>query len=200
MYFKPIALAVLAAPLFASPAQAIPVEWAVADGGNGHYYEFVYNSGIIWSVANAAASNSVYKGMIGYLATITSAEEQAFLNGVKSSEYPSASNFWLGGSDRDSEGVWQWISNPADAWTYTNWTYREPNNANGGEQYLVGWDKGRNTWNDIYPDYDGLRGYVVEYSPLSAVPVPAALTLGLTAMGALGGLGLFRRTRRDTAA
>src|SRR5262249_15632204 len=50
------------------------VQWRVADGGNGHYYQAVSTpGGITWEAAQAAAV-----GMGGYLATITSAAENAF--------------------------------------------------------------------------------------------------------------------------
>src|SRR5436190_21444639 len=51
-----------------------PVQWTTAAGGNGHYYQVVsVTNGISWQQArNAAAS------MGGYLATVTSAEENDF--------------------------------------------------------------------------------------------------------------------------
>src|SRR4051795_2608709 len=43
-----------------------PVQWAVASGGNGHWYAFVSDPGVTWTEAEAAAETSG-----GYLATIT---------------------------------------------------------------------------------------------------------------------------------
>ena len=54
------------------------VEWPVALGGNGHFYEVVpAPAGINWANSNSGAVN---RG--GYLATITSAAENAFVFGL----------------------------------------------------------------------------------------------------------------------
>jgi hypothetical protein len=58
---------------------------SAANGGNGHYYEFIsLNS---WTAANAEAEPCGE-----YLSTITSTAEQAFVQ----SAMPSGGNFWLG--------------------------------------------------------------------------------------------------------
>jgi hypothetical protein len=60
---------------FAGNLYAVPVQWSVADGGNGHYYEVVsVPESIIWSDAKIAAEASG-----GYLATITSSQENEFV-------------------------------------------------------------------------------------------------------------------------
>ena len=60
-----------ATALLVGPAQAEPVRWS----GNGHRYEVVVvPEGITWLDAKAAASA---RG--GYLATLTSAEENRFV-------------------------------------------------------------------------------------------------------------------------
>ncbi len=52
---------------------AAPVQWTAGTGANGHFYDVVL-SNITWTEARLAAV-----GAGGYLATITSAEEQAFI-------------------------------------------------------------------------------------------------------------------------
>jgi hypothetical protein len=98
--------------------------------------EYFYVSGFFnraQAEANAAAAG-------GYLATVTSAEENQFLfNLMTSSGF--ATGGWLGGSDAANEGTWIWTggaeagtvfwnglsdgSAPADQ--YTNWEVGEPN-------------------------------------------------------------------------
>ncbi len=53
-------------------------------------------------------------------------------------------SFWLGGTDEVADGDWKWVT--GEAWTYAPWTGGEPNNADGGEQYLMSTFDG--FWND----------------------------------------------------
>ena len=65
---------------WSSGASAIPVQWTVASGGNGHWYDFIGRSlngdptSYTWETARVDA---LAKG--GYLATITSGDEWNFL-------------------------------------------------------------------------------------------------------------------------
>ncbi|GBL21869.1 hypothetical protein EMGBS4_19290 [Acidimicrobiaceae bacterium] len=45
-----------------------------------------------------------YQGQTGYLATITSTEENSFI----STNIASASNIWIGATDDLVEGAWKW--------------------------------------------------------------------------------------------
>lgn len=83
------------------------------DGTNGlagHYYMYVpVSGGADWNFAYNWAKTYRYKGMKGYLVTITSAEENAILNQINGSDY-----IWTGGSmlKQDNEenydtDVWQ---------------------------------------------------------------------------------------------
>ena len=116
---------------------------AVPYSGNGHYYEYITvpDAGTIsWTQARNAAAEKTYFGLKGYLVTVTSADEQAFV----SSKLGGATG-WLGASDEEDEGVWKWVTGP-EATTqfsngatpvndqYTNWNGGEPNNVGtGGE-------------------------------------------------------------------
>ncbi len=147
--------------------------------GTGHYYEFITQPGVRWSQGNTSANQRTFYGLQGYLATITTAEENAFLaqkiSGVG----------WIGASDEAQEGEWLWVTGPeADQkfWTggkngskvggmYSNWNRGEPNNYGSGEPYghmiydtSIG---ARGSWNDL-PDAGGggayrSHGYLVEY-------------------------------------
>jgi len=77
--------------------KAMPTEWLVADGGNGHFYEVVYDHDIFWADAMDVAISAG-----GYLATITSQEEEDFVWTVIDDAALSWSvGPWLGGFQPD---------------------------------------------------------------------------------------------------
>ena len=54
---KPITLLLAGLALAGTASFADPVEWPVAEGGNGHFYEaFSVSDGITWTEANVAAT------------------------------------------------------------------------------------------------------------------------------------------------
>lgn len=178
----------------AGSAAAAPVQWTVASGGNDHWYEFVAGA-ITWTAARAAATGSTHQSMPGYLATVTSAAEDAFLGSL------SGLSAWLGGSDAAVEGEWRWMDGPeagqlfwqggpgGTASGYASWNNGEPNNA-GEEDYL---DRQSGVWNDL-PDTP-LRGYFVEFNPSDPNRVPVSGTFSLLALS-LAGLAAVRRRAR----
>jgi len=167
-----------------SAAQAAPV----VNPANGHTYDAI--SGVFsWTEAKAAA-----EAMGGHLATLTSADENAFIVGA----FPDAflGGYWLGGFQPPGTGEpadgWEWVT--GEAWSYTNWAPgAEPNDCCAGEDVLHFdvFSAGSGTWNDLG---DGpFSGYVVEF-PGARVP-EAGMTLGLLAMGAAA-LGFAGRRGR----
>jgi len=94
--------------------------------------------------AKAAAEASKEKGLTGYLASITSAEENDFI----SSKIEGATAVIIGGRDTDAEGTWKWVGGPdngAAFWQgcatnspltpgtalgFARWSTGEPNNFN----------------------------------------------------------------------
>lgn len=164
---------------------AAPTQWAV----NGHWYEVIATPGIAWSDADTAAGLSTYAGLSGYLATITSADEDAFVLGL----IAQSGQYYAGGFQDAGETVanagWKWVT--GEAWGYANWAPGEPNDAYGpgSEQWLgIGWQGW--SWNDEAA-LGNIAGYVVEYG---AVPDPASslMLLGI----AISGLGLIARRPR----
>ena len=73
-----------------------------------HFYRFVRFPGITWHAAkdSAASDRMLYFGLRGYLATITSQEENDFINTKTSSVG------WIGASDEAVEGDWRWVTGP----------------------------------------------------------------------------------------
>ncbi|WP_254602705.1 PEPxxWA-CTERM sorting domain-containing protein [Sphingomonas bacterium] len=193
-------LALTVAP---SMATAAPVIFA----GNGHSYQVV-SGPQDWIAAEAAA-----EVLGGYLATITSAEENAF---VASLLPTSGTNIrgWLGGSDAQTEGTWQWVVGPEAGQTfyikggssqpgYSNWSAigGEPNSGGGDEDYAemfgsADLESGRSTWNDLAEAGTPDILSIVEFNaPAAAVPEPASWAMMIVGVGLIGA-GLRDRQRR----
>ena len=61
----------------------LPAARAQVAGPGGHYYKVVLDSGLLWEEAKTRAAESVFNGVHGYLATITSAEEDQFIEDLR---------------------------------------------------------------------------------------------------------------------
>jgi hypothetical protein len=199
MRIAKLALLVVLLGGLAGPAAAVPIQWEVAAGGNEHWYDAVLvgDPQISWVDADAAATAAG-----GYLATLTSAAENAFVYDLVDDNtdfwwLDTANNGigpWLGGIQTECDPVesscgWDWVT--GEPWGYTNWAAGEPNDWAGSvEDALSFHAKGAlmgPQWNDrgrLSPSE--AKGYVIEY-----VPEPATLLL------LMGGLALLPRRRRD---
>ncbi len=111
---------------------------------NGHTYQRIDNVQSWESAQSYCALNG------GYLASIRSSEEDNF---VRSNFYYNAygSNMWLGGSDTQTEGMWQWTS--GEPWEYSNWHPNEPNNGTS-ENCLAYWGDFGGMWNNVRCDVE----------------------------------------------
>ena len=89
-------------------------EGVVFEPLNGHFFKYVPAQGISWDAAKAAAETQTFRGVKGYLATVTSEGE----NSVISSNIENASNIWLGGSDSEREGEYKWMTGPEKGKTF----------------------------------------------------------------------------------
>lgn len=128
----------MAAALLAVPrvAAAQPVQWSVAAGGNGHWYEYrqsisIFDGLFTFDAARSAALASTHLGLQGYLAKVTSAAEQEFINDFGFLlGFGASSNAWLGASDAAVEGEWRWLDGPeaGQLISYTNWRPTQPVN------------------------------------------------------------------------
>ncbi len=175
-----------------------PVQWKTADGGNGHRYQVVQASGgVSWFDAEAAAEAEG-----GHLATITSAEENAFIYDLIDEDSslwlqtvsPRSLGPWLGGLQPDGspepDGNWQWVT--GEPFLYLNWEASRPDDSFDYQDklhFLGPYVSGGVPWGDEWNDLDGqdlLVSYVVEF-----VPEPATMSLL-----AFGGLALLRRRGR----
>jgi hypothetical protein len=162
------AIITLVPPL--APAQI--TTWSVQAGGNGHYYQAVLaEAGITWTAASLTASN-----LGGYLATLTSSQENAFVFSLVAPNtdlwYHSGTGSWWGpwlggvqppGSPEPASG-WRWIT--GEPFNYSNWASGQPNNNSGNENRLQfgGQTTIASTWNDISEtNITYARSFVIEY-------------------------------------
>ena len=158
--------------VLAYPASSEPVQWTVDQGGNGHWYEWVQTN-TTWYQALADAQSMGWEGAPGYLATITSNEEEAFVESFFPPVSPPDFRCFVGGyqleGSAEPAGGWTWIT--GEAWEFSNWGPNEPSDYPGGEWILeiVTSSDGSYHWNDNTPDRASDDGFVVEYS--GVIPV-----------------------------
>lgn len=108
---------------------------------NGHYY-YVYD---IDTVATWEDAKEYCESQGGYLATITSQEEDEFLYSYITDMGYNSVLFGL--SDTDQDNVWTWVT--GEPFSYENWASGEPNRQGGYEHYGMYYEKNKNgTWND----------------------------------------------------
>jgi len=172
------------------------------NSANGHYYKVVnHGSSITWSDAKTAAEASTFNGLSGYLASVTSYQENNFI------DEKAGVNAWLGGTDADTEGCWKWSGGPDDGKIFTvgndadntssggctvdsgytvyekafgagefGWNTNEPNNSGGEDRLHIKTD---GTWNDFANGNSNVSFYVIEYGGIEG---ETATTTGLTTL------------------
>jgi subtilisin-like proprotein convertase family protein len=150
------------------------INWPASAGGNGHWYKAVATNVFTWTECDQIAHDEG-----GYLATITSAAENAFVFSLVDDpaffEGPSGNGSGpaLGGIRTNGViGVppyttgWSWET--GESWGYTNWRQSplEPDNCCGGQSNLVFFSNSQGvpaaTWDDIGAADHNIGGYVIE--------------------------------------
>lgn len=171
---------------------------------NGHYYKPVNDTNVTWGEAVDQADNTTKYGMVGYLATVTTRQENDFIT-----YNTTTSSMWLGGSDAGGSNgsTYTWRTGPESGqqfWSgdengtessgmYAGWQLGEPSNT----QYFFGcgflcfdndyenntvinWEQ-RGRWNDLMNDPrdrdfndDHVDWYLIEYGGMGS-DVPTAL-------------------------
>jgi hypothetical protein len=133
-----------------------PLQWKVADGGNGHWYQ-VLSQNLIWPDAKIACED---RG--AHLATLTSAGENTFVLtrlGIGPFAYQIGAFQPIQACEPGC--LWSWVT--GEPWDFTNWFPGEPNDANAtvGEDWSVMWGT-TGQWNDIGPG--GGNSSIIEWS------------------------------------
>jgi hypothetical protein len=169
----------LTTPILCFSAPSEWVQWEVSSGGNGHWYKPVPGfPGITWTFANELAQAEG-----GHLATITSAEENAFVFSLVAND-PQYWNFCcnysgaaLGGLQREGApepaGGWHWVT--GEPWTYSNWYPGQPNNRPEAEipEERLHFFFPDGQWNDLGKLDSNLGGYVIERDTRVVAELPA---------------------------
>ncbi|MCP4121472.1 MAG: hypothetical protein GY751_06930, partial [Bacteroidetes bacterium] len=158
-------------------------DWSSAEalmkGNNGYSYEVFIDTEVTWHQAKAIAED-----MGGYLATITSAEEQQFIEDLLISSGAPTGAYWFGLVETGTEGIYTWDN--GESLSYTNWDNNQPDNYQGADSGQILWTvepeahtfNRRGKWDDVlsegikeslhYPDLDR-RGYIVESQPTECI-------------------------------
>ena len=174
MHITQISLFMTLLGSLASTTQGNPVQWSVADGGNGHWYEgFAEIDEITFEEANAYA---VSKG--GYLVSITNEGESNFIkNNVANNAdlwvYDINGCFCGGpliGGYRDSYDNWQWVD--GSNWKWAGWHSGNPDGASEDSQSVRLWDFSTKKWVDhrnVGEDGSIVISYIVEWDSLPPI-------------------------------
>lgn len=134
----------------------------------GHYYEVVVAQRT-WAEANAEAAKRTYAGLAGHLATVQSAEENAYILNLVSLS-GDITGVWLGGFQPEGSvepsGGWRWVTK--EPWAFTSWDPPNPNDAGGKENALLmltGYPYNPGMWSDVFGGAIDVEAYVVEFEP-----------------------------------
>ncbi len=156
----------------------------IYDPSTQHIYEVVNNgSAISATAARSAATSRSINWVSGYLANITSSDENSFVAARISQDG------WFGASDSAVEGDWVWLDGPESgtlfwrgtaggtSFGYENWANLEPNQS--GDEDCSQFYANGSGWNDL-PCSSTLNYYIVEYGAPGNLPNVASDTLDIT--------------------
>jgi hypothetical protein len=168
------AKSLLAAALVLLTILSLSKAHAQTQGPNGHYYQVVRQGNLLWEEARIKAAEATFNNVHGYLATITSPEEDQFIDSLRAAIWPTLS-VWVGGWQQtntlsSTEG-WFWVNGEGaipgqnGGTNYSNWISGDPNDVGGpesdSEQFLAMGAIGHG-WTSEADDRH-VQGYVIEY-------------------------------------
>ncbi len=166
-----------------SIAFAQPVAQGTFD--NNTYIAVLATNGITWTAAEALAV-----AMGGHLASVTSQAENQFIYSLTTSD----SSLWMPAGTQSGIGPWlggykqnnSWCWSDGTAFSYSNWSWGEPNNYGGIEAYIElysGDTPMADFWNDAPNDTTGSPYHVGTPNPhgfvVEVVPEASAMNLFL---------------------
>ena len=155
-----VACSVIAITSTAALSQSSAVQWTVASGGNGHWYEAVRDQGAIcWGYAKLKCEE-----LGGHLAALTSPNEREFVR----SQLASGPWYFLGGYQDlsaldfiEPDGGWRWVT--GEPWTPL-WAEGQPENGGGNQDTVCIYNTGIHDVAQCDEQGGGWRYYVIEYS------------------------------------
>jgi len=183
----PCLLSAVVLAVMVNTSHADVYQWAIGDGGNGHFYEpMALSACVTWFEANDLATAAG-----GYLVTLTSDAENNFVfDLIDDDAYwwstgVSVRGPWTGGLLVDQQ--WTWVT--GEPFSYTSWGIGQPGPADvQSAEDCIHYDQWGDvrmaTWNDMYRWEAATHSYVIEYETNPAVvPVPGAFLLGVLGLG-----------------
>ena len=173
-------LTALASLLVAAPLlHADPIQWTVASGGNGDFFERVDTTAITYDAALAAAAAMSFDGLTGHLATLDvpnyTTERDFLFNSVYSPGVTSGRIYWVGATTPNNSSPWTWLDGvtvPSAIVSTWDIDFAEGNVREGAGFFETNSDT---LWDYAATNPSNLSiGYIVEFA---ATPEPASLTL-----------------------
>ncbi len=139
------------------------------DATTGKFYKVVTTTET-WNTAQTNSGNDLLHGLGGQLVNIRSAYENGVVHGLISS---LGASYYIGATDANSEGAWNWFDEGAEAdnfWNggtggsapsgaYANFNTGEPNNIGNEDYGTIRSSDGK--WNDDTASFP--LGYIVEW-------------------------------------
>ena len=177
---------------------------------NDHTYA-LFDLSMTWLEADAYC-----RAIGGHLATVSSAEEQAAIEGLAAGSSKDFS--WLGGNYNTSSDSWSWVD--GTRFTYANWDENQPDGSASGEYWLrmanrtktyADWTANGGKWNDATNEGDtsiptSAFGFICEIDPevepisVSSLPVasgaPRVTGVALRQVGTIENGSLIYGTNR----
>ena len=151
---------------------------------NGHMYT-IYEGPASWLEAREACENAG-----GHLATINTAEEQAFFEEVILAA-DVAQRYWIGGYSEGYPYDFAWVT--GEEFSYTNWSNGEPNFRNEYYTEIYGhFNDWYGYWNN-HPNVSATRAYICEWESVDYTEDGVLLYCGLTMTALPEDFGVIRQ-------
>jgi len=170
------------------PMPVGPIQWAMDDGGNGHFYHLV-QSYTYWDDARALAESLLYRGKAGHLVTINSAEENQFITDTFGDHFFGA---WTAGKeDPAMPAGWSWESGSSTI-DFFNWADGQPKVFPEPGPYHIALGNNSNEFGSEWKAIHNSNShyFIIEYP---VVPEPSSVVLALLGMLGIGLVGWRRR-------
>ncbi|MCU1508010.1 MAG: hypothetical protein JWQ12_275 [Glaciihabitans sp.] len=161
------------------------IEGLASDAANGHYY-LRSPGALTWAGARDAAAALNYRGLTGYLTTITDDPENTFVTGMS-----GGTTAWIAATDEVTyvnpllppagqyadngaiQGNFHWGSGPeaGTALQYSAWFPGEPNNLASERCTVTNWNGPTGLWNNIGCT-DSQFGSIIEFGGIGTEQAP----------------------------